>query len=61
MRKTCHLCLSSHDEVMYRSEADLIIGFNCLAIAVLETESRIPSVGRGIPFYAQSLTGADRQ
>ena len=45
MRKTCHLCLSSHDEVMYRSEADLIIGFNCLAIAVLETESRLLAEG----------------
>ena len=45
MRKMCHLCLSSHDEVMYRSEADLIIGFNCLAIAVLETESRLLAEG----------------
>lgn len=45
MRKTCHLCLSSHDEVMYRCEADLIIGFNCLAIAVLETESRLLAEG----------------
>lgn len=40
MRKTVHLCLSSHDEVMYRSEADLIMGFNCYAVAVLSTESR---------------------
>ena len=40
MRKTVHLCLSSHDEVMYRSEADLIMGFNCFAVAVLTTESR---------------------
>lgn len=45
MRKTCHLCLSSHDEVMYRSEADLIFGFNCLAVAVLETESRLLAEG----------------
>ena len=41
MRKTVHLCLSSHDEVMYRNEADLNMGFNCLALAVLETESRL--------------------
>lgn len=45
MRKTCHLCLSSHDEVMYRSDADLRMGFNCLAIAVLETESRLLAEG----------------
>ena len=44
-RKTVHLCLSSHDEVMYRSEADLIMGFNCLALAVLSTESRLLAEG----------------
>ena len=41
MRKTYHICLSSHREVMYRDEADLIMGFNCLAMAILETESRL--------------------
>ena len=45
MRKTVHLCLSSHDEVMYRTEADLIMGFNCLALAILETESRLMGEG----------------
>ena len=45
MRKTVHLCLSSHDEVMYRSEADLIAGFNCFAVAVLYTESRALAEG----------------
>ena len=45
MRKTVHLCLSSHDEVMYRSEEDLNMGFNCLALAVLETESRLLAEG----------------
>lgn len=45
MRKTVHLCLSSHDEVMYRSESDLILGFNCLAMAILETESRLLAEG----------------
>ena len=45
MRKTVHLCLSSHDEVMYRSEEDLVFGFNCLALAVLETESRLLAEG----------------
>lgn len=45
MRKTVHLCLSSHDEVMFRSEADLNMGFNCLALAILETESRLLAEG----------------
>ena len=45
MRKTVHLCLSSHDEIMYRSDADLIMGFNCLALATLETESRLLAEG----------------
>ena len=45
MRKTYHLCLSSHDEVMFRDEADLNMGFNCLALAVLETESRLLGEG----------------
>lgn len=45
MRKTVHLCLSSHDEIMYRNEADLIMGFNCLALAVLKTESRLMAEG----------------
>lgn len=40
MRQTFHFCISSHDEVMFRSESDLIRGFNCFAFAVLETESR---------------------
>lgn len=45
MRKTYHFCLSSHDEVMFRSEADLNMGFNCLALAILETESRLLGEG----------------
>ena len=45
MRKTYHLCLSSHDEVMFRSEADLNMGFNALACAVLSTESRALAEG----------------
>lgn len=40
MRKTYHLCLSSHDEVMARSESDLDRMFNCFAEAVIQTESR---------------------
>lgn len=39
MKETYHLCLSSHDEVMFRSEQDLIIGFNYLAYSALETDS----------------------
>ena len=46
MRKSYHLCLSSHDEVMCRSEEDLIMSFNCLAVAVLATESRILADGQ---------------
>ena len=46
MRKTVHLCLSSHDEVMFRSEADLVMGFNCFALATLTTESRALAEGR---------------
>ena len=45
MRKTVHLCLSSHKEVMYRSEADLIMGFNCLALSVIETGARLLAEG----------------
>lgn len=45
MRKICHICLSSHDEVMFRSEADLIRGFNSLAVSTLETDSRLLSDG----------------
>jgi len=45
MRETVHLCFSSHDEVLYRNEADLIMGFNCLALAALETESRLLAEG----------------
>ena len=40
MRKTYHLCLSSHDEPMFRSEEDFVYGFNFFAESVLETESR---------------------
>lgn len=39
--KIFHVCLSSHDEVMFRNVADLNMGFNCLATASLSTESRL--------------------
>ena len=45
MRKTYHICIASHDEVLYRSEADMIRGFNCLAETVLFTESRLLAEG----------------
>lgn len=45
MRETVHLSLASHREVMYRDEADLIRGFNCLAVAAMETESRLMAEG----------------
>lgn len=41
MRNSYHVCLSSHEEVMYRSQEDLIYGFNCIAIAAYETGSRL--------------------
>ncbi|MCQ2145784.1 MAG: hypothetical protein MJY72_08575 [Bacteroidales bacterium] len=40
MRKTVHLCLASHDEVLFRSEEDFIRGFNSFAIACRLTETR---------------------
>ena len=40
MRNTYHLCLSSHDEVLFRDEEDIIRGFNCIALAAIKTESR---------------------
>ena len=41
----CHVCLSSSGEVMFRSDADLRMGFNCLAAAVLSTESQLLAEG----------------
>lgn len=46
MRKTYHLSFASHDEVLYRNEADYVIGFNCLAEAILYTETRALSEGQ---------------
>lgn len=40
MRKTYHLSFSSHDEVLFRNEADMAMGFNCLAESILYTETR---------------------
>lgn len=45
MRKTYHICFSSHDEVLFRTDADMIMGFNCLAEATLITESRLLADG----------------
>lgn len=47
MNKTAiyHVCLSSHDEVMFRSADDLNMGFNCLATAAMYTESRLFAEG----------------
>lgn len=45
MRKTYHISLSSPDEVLFRSEADLVRGFNSLALATLETDSRLLADG----------------
>lgn len=47
MKKTgvFHVCLSSHDEVIFRSAADLNMGFNCLAVAALITGSHLFAEG----------------
>lgn len=45
MKKLYHLCLSSHDEVLFRSEADLVRGFNALALACLTTNSSLLADG----------------
>ncbi len=45
MKKIYHLCLSSHDEVLFRSESDLIRGFNALALASLTTDSALLADG----------------
>lgn len=47
MNKTSiyHVSLSSHDEVMFRDQADFRMGFNCLAVAAIATESRLLADG----------------
>ena len=45
MKKLYHLCLSSHDEVLFRSESDLVRGFNALALACLTTDSTLLADG----------------
>ena len=45
MRQIFHTCLASHGEVMFRSEEDLARGFNCFAVACLETDSTAMSDG----------------
>lgn len=45
MREIFHFSLASHQEVMYRNEADFNHGFNCLAEASLETESSLLAEG----------------
>jgi len=46
MRKTYHISLSStEDELLFRNDADLVHGFNCLATAILETDSRLLADG----------------
>ena len=47
MNKTSiyHVCLASHEEVMFRNSADFYMGFNCLAAAALSTESHLLADG----------------
>jgi len=40
MRETVHICHTSHDEVLFRDNDDFVYGFNCLANALISTESR---------------------
>ena len=39
MKKTYHLCLSAGEEVMFRDVEDYNRGFNCLALALFNTNS----------------------
>ena len=39
MKKTYHLCLSAGEEVMFRDAEDYNRGFNCLALALFNTNS----------------------
>ena len=41
MKKIYHLCLSSPDEIMFRSSEDYWRAYNCLALAAHKTESQI--------------------
>ncbi|MBO7487010.1 MAG: hypothetical protein J6T58_00530 [Bacteroidales bacterium] len=61
MKKTAiyHVCLSSHEEVMFRSPADLYVGFNCLAVAALSTESRLLADGFLTTHYHVLLQTSD--
>lgn len=57
MKQTYHISLSSHNEVMFRSESDLIMGFNCLAMGVLETDSALLAEGfLSTHFHAMPMT-----
>ena len=40
MLKTYHLCYTSHKEVMYRDDMDMMRSFNCLCSALYRTGSR---------------------
>jgi len=46
MRKTVHICLTSHDEVLFRDDEDLAYCYNCLVSAALGTETRLLADGR---------------
>lgn len=46
MQKLYHISLSStEDELLFRSESDLVRGFNYLAAAVLEMDARLLADG----------------
>lgn len=57
MRAVFHFSLASHQEVMYRNEADFNHGFNCLAEACLETESSLMAEGfMSTHFHSMAFT-----
>ena len=41
MKRSYHICISGGDEVIFRSEDDYHRAFNCLALAVCETDSSL--------------------
>lgn len=59
MKETYHICLSSHNEVMFRSEEDLIIGFNYLAVTALDTDSTIFADGIMSTHYHEAVRTAN--
>ena len=41
MKEIHHICITSHSEIMFRSDADMHYAFNCLAAACVKTDSKL--------------------